>query len=153
MPTPAPLGDSGLQILVGAWAMEAAFPGADPVSGGTATFEPILGGAYLLQRTATPDPEVPDGLMVIGSAPGGEGYIQHYFDSRGVTRVYSMTLHEVQWTLLRETPDFSALDFSQRFVGRFSADGDAIDGQWEARPGSGDWELDFGLRYTRLSGR
>lgn len=150
MPTPAPLADSGLEALVGAWAMEAAFPGAPPVWGGTATFEWILGGAYLLQRTEVPEAGIPDALIVIGSGPGGEGYTQHYFDSRGVTRLYSMTLHEVQWTLLRESPDFSPLDFSQRFIGRFSTDGDTIDGRWEARRAGGDWELDFDLRYSRL---
>lgn len=33
--------------------------------------------------------------------------------------------------LTREVPDFSPLDFGQRFTGTFSADGDTITGAWE----------------------
>jgi hypothetical protein len=43
---------------------------------------------------------------------------RHYFDSRGVARVYAMTITDEAWTLVREHPGFS-----QRFVGAFSGDG------------------------------
>lgn len=42
-----------------------------------------------------------------------------------------MGLQEGGWTLLRDAPDFSPLDFQQRFRGTFSAVGDTIDGWWE----------------------
>ena len=38
------------------------------------------------------------------------------------------------WTLTRESPDFTPLDFRQRFIGTFSADGNTISGAWETRP-------------------
>jgi hypothetical protein len=136
-----------LEILVGEWVEQVLLPDAPP---GRAVFEWALRGAYLLQRADSPLPESPDGFMVIEPAPDGDGYTQHYFDSRGVTRVYRMQLRDREWTLLRTEPDFSPLDFAQRFQGTFSADGDTIEGRWEtSRDGGATWETDFGLRYTR----
>ncbi|WP_435118189.1 hypothetical protein [Amycolatopsis thermoflava] len=96
-----------------------------------------------------PLPEVPDSLSLVGPADGG--YTQHYFDSRGVSRLYAMTFDGARWTLRRETADFTPLDFAQRFTGVFSADSDRIDGAWEKRMPDGDWEPDFELVYTRVS--
>jgi hypothetical protein len=82
--------------------------------------------------------------------PTADGYLQHYFDSRGVARLYRMTLTDRTWTLLRTEPDFSPLDFSQRYVGTISADGDRIEGRWETSYDQGQsWEVDFPLSYTR----
>jgi hypothetical protein len=53
--------------------------------------------------------------------------------------------------LWRETPDFSPLDFAQRFEGTFSDDGDTINGRWDIRHEGRDWEKDFDLDYRRLS--
>jgi hypothetical protein len=138
-----------LESLIGEWSMELAIPGAAPVGSGSAVFEWILGGRFVVQRTSSPDPNAPDGFMVI-SADQPAGYTQHYFDDRGVVRVYEMTFADGEWTLLRERPDFSPLDFSQRFVGTFSKDGHTIEGRWEQRSDDGDWRLDFGLTYRRM---
>src|SRR5215210_3116319 len=93
-----------LQPLVGEWRIEApAFP-LPPTDADAArmTFEWTLGGAFLLQRSSVPVPEAPDGLSVIGTDAGG-GYTQHYFDSRGIARVYAMTFDGQHWTLERHT--------------------------------------------------
>ena len=66
-----------------------------------------------------------------GAGKNGCGCLQHYFDSRGVARVYKMSVEEGVWKLWRDEPDFSPLDFSQRFTGTFSADGTTIAGRWE----------------------
>ena len=60
----------------------------------------------------------------------GEAYVQHYFDSRGVARVYQMGFRGGLWTLSRTTADYSPLEFSQRYSGRFTDDGNTIDGAW-----------------------
>jgi hypothetical protein len=75
---------------------------------------------------------------------------QHYFDSRGVARIYAMGFEDSLWTLLRETPDFTQLDFAQRFTGRLSADGHSLAGRWETGDGVG-WSHDFDLTYTRIA--
>jgi hypothetical protein len=45
--------------------------------------------------------------------------LQHYFDSRGVARLYEMTFSGGVWNLLRNSSDFTPLEFSQRFSGTF----------------------------------
>jgi len=139
-----------LEALIGEWRMEVAFPGAPALGGGSAAFEWTLGGRYVLQRTQVPHPDAPDVLILISVDPLSGDYTQHYFDSRGVTRVYAMTLSDSEWTLRRDRPDFSPLDFSQRFVGRFSEDRRTIDGRWDVRRDTSDWQLDFGLTYRRV---
>ena len=96
----------------------------------------MLGGRFVAQHTEIPHPDAPDSTIIIGPDPAGEAYTQHYFDSRGVVRVYAMTFSDGVWTLLRDTPDFSPLSFAQRFVGRFSDDGNTIQGTWR-RPRRG----------------
>lgn len=140
---------SDLEIFVGQWEVRTLLVGETVVA--RSVFEWILDGRYLAQRTEVPIPEAPDTLGIIAVDPGGATYTQHYYDSGGVTGVYTMTFNDGIWTLTREAADFSSLDFAQRFTGTFSTDGDRIDGVWEkALPGSG-WELDFELTYTRIT--
>lgn len=143
---------AALDVLVGEWEVRPTAPPewgvADPDSlTGRAAVEWALDGAYLVVRSLAPDP-IPDSLCVI--APDGDGYLQHYFDSRGVTRLHRMTLGDGVWTLVRTEADFSPLDFSQRFVGAISADASTIDGRWERSDDGGrSWELDFAIAYRR----
>jgi hypothetical protein len=45
---------------------------------------------------------------------------------------------------------FSSLDFSQRFKGTFSDDGQTIDGRWETSADGTSWREDFKLIYTKV---
>jgi hypothetical protein len=147
-----------LEPLIGHWSLAVsggAFPDDMPSveeqlasRAATASFEWMDGRELLVQRWLTPDPG-PDGLAVIGPDYEGDGYLQHYFDQRGVARVYKMTLKDGTWTLARETPDFSPLDFHQRFEGTFSDDGNRIEGAWEMKR-NGDWAKDFDLVYAKF---
>ena len=141
---------AALDVLVGAWTVRPTPPPewgvTDPDSlQGSVMFEWALGGAYLVAHSHAPDP-IPDSMTVI--APDGDGYLQHYYDSRGVTRLYRMTLAGGVWTLLRTEADFSPLEFAQRFIGEVG-DG-TIDGRWEqSHDGGRTWELDFAITYRR----
>jgi hypothetical protein len=53
------------------------------------------------------------------------------------------------WRLSRDRPDFSALDFAQRYTGTISADGKTIAGAWEIRHEGKTWEHDFDLTYIK----
>ena len=138
-----------LEAFIGEWVMEARFPDGN---GGTgrAVFEWTLDRRFLVCRTEVPG-DVPDGLMVMGYDPGRMPYCQHYFDSRGVARVYAMDLSGGVWTLLRDSADFTSLAFAQRYTGTFSPDGQRIDGRWESAQDGVTWELDFHLSYTKVS--
>jgi hypothetical protein len=61
-----------------------------------------------------------------------------------------MTYVDGIWKLLRDSPDFSPLDFWQRFTGTFSDDGDVIRGEWETSSDGSTWKHDFDLVYRRM---
>ena len=61
-----------------------------------------------------------------------------------------MTFDGHFWTLTRERPDFSPLDFKQRYTGKFSEDGRTILGAWEICFEGEDWQKDFDLNYRRI---
>jgi hypothetical protein len=136
-----------LDAFVGEWSVETSLGPAE----GRAVFDWDLGGQFLVERAEVPDvPEAPDGLLIVGLDHDREGYTQHYFDSRGVARLYKMTFSDGVWTLLRDAPDFTPLDFQQRFVGEFGADGRIISGRWETSTDGATWELDFDLTYRKV---
>ncbi|HMD94272.1 MAG TPA: hypothetical protein VKG80_16705 [Trebonia sp.] len=131
--------------------MEPRFPGGQQEDGPVARsrFEWALDRQFLMQRTEVPIPEAPDSLAIVSVDLETGTYTQHYYDSRGVARLYAMTLADGVWTLTRQTPDFTPLDFWQRYTGTFSADGNTISGAWEKCLNGGDWEHDFVLTYHR----
>ena len=140
-----------LEPLVGNWKMVPTFEGMPPSDiGAPISFEWLSGGRFLIERWEVPVPEAPDGIAIIGVDPeSGGNYLQHYFDSRGVARVYKMSLEDGVWKLWRDTPDFSPLDFSQRFTGIFGEDGNTIAGTWEISHDGKTWDHDFDLMYTK----
>ena len=127
---------AGLDVFVGEWVMQARFPSDQPAPPGGAEdgptarsrFEWALDRQFLLQRTEITVPEAPDSLSIISVDLETGAYTQHYYDSRGVVRLYAMRLADGVWTLTRESPDFTPLDFRQRFIGTFSEDGNTISG-------------------------
>ena len=137
-----------LEAFIGEWAMEASFPDGN---GGTgrAVFEWALDRQFLICRTVVPG--APDAIEIMGYDPGRMPYCQHYFDSRGIARVYAMDLSDGVWILLRDSADFTPLAFAQRYIGTFSPDGQRIDGRWESAQDGVTWELDFHLNYTKVS--
>jgi hypothetical protein len=84
------------------------------------------------------------GLAVIGLGASAETFLQHYYDSRGVARVYQMSLNDGVWLLWREAPGFW-----QRYQGVFSDDGRTIKGAWEGSPNGSRWKHDFELTYIK----
>jgi hypothetical protein len=146
-----------LEPLIGEWRMEAVFPSTSPAAGMEAegvaltVFEWMAGRQFVVQRWEVPHPAAPSGIAIIGRDTSRSGYLQHYFDSRGVARVYEMGFGEGRWRLSRTEADFSPLDFAQRYSGAFSEDGSEIRGNWELSTDGSEWEHDFELTYTRNS--
>lgn len=142
-----------LDVLVGEWSVVPRFEHLPTVGvDARVVFEWMAGEQFLVERWSVPVPEAPDGIAIIGLDPSAEDrYLQHYFDSRGVARVYKMTLTNKVWTLWRDDADFSPLDFRQRYSGTFSDDGQVITGAWEICHDGTTWEHDFDLTYRKLS--
>jgi hypothetical protein len=110
------------------------------------SFEWLEGRRFLVQRWHVDHPDAPDGIAIIGWDGERATYLQHYFDSRGVRRVYEMSLAAGVWKLRR-----TALGFSQRFSGSFDESADTISGTWEKSTDGSTWEHDFDLTYMRKS--
>jgi hypothetical protein len=138
-----------LHPLVGEWDVDTSLAPPGSIRART-TFEWTLDGRFLLQRSEIDLAEAPNGLCVIAPDPETGAFRQHYFDSRGVVRLYAMTFEDGVWTLRREAPDFTPLSFSQRYRGELSHDGTRIHGAWEKTAADGSWEHDFDLTYTRV---
>ena len=136
-----------LDAFVGEWRMEATPPGGPPWPGeARVSFEWLEGRAFLIERWTVEMPEAPDGIAIIGPDESGERFRQHYFDSRGVERIYEMSFSDGVWRLWRDSPD----PFPQRFNGTFSDDGSTISGRWEKALDGETWETDFDLTYSRF---
>jgi hypothetical protein len=141
-----------LAVLVGEWRMVAHFKDAPPTDDAArVVFEWMPEQRFLIQRWELPSPVPPGapaaGIAIIGADPDSEGnFLQHYFDSRGVARVYEMSLSDGVWKLWRDAPDFA-----QRFSGTFGDDGTSITGSWEICHDGTNWEHDFDLTYTKVT--
>jgi len=141
-----------LDVLTGEWEMEARFeagyfsPGSPAAAerGGRTTFEWLQGRYFLTQRVVVNHPAAPSGISIIGAGAEPGTFAQHYYDSRGVERVYQMSLDGGVWRLWREAPGFW-----QRYTGVISDDGERITGAWEASPDGQEWRHDFGLTYIK----
>jgi hypothetical protein len=142
-----------LDALVGEWEVGATFgtgyfaPGSPAFTarGGRTTFEWLPGEFFLVQRFTQDNPGAPSGIAIIGSAAEPDRFAQHYYDSRGVARVYEMSLDTDGWKLWRKAPGFW-----QRYRGVFSADGATITGAWEGSPDGAEWAHDFALTYIKI---
>lgn len=136
-----------LEVFVGEWNLEFTGFHADPsaVAHGRSTFRWLEGGAFLLQHADVPDTPFPSETAVMGPDDKAETYCMLYFDSRGVSRIYQMSLNEGVWRLWRDFPGFS-----QRFTGTFSDDGQTITSYWETSTDGSNWEFDFNLTYKKV---
>jgi hypothetical protein len=56
-----------------------------------------------------------------------------------------MRVADGEWRAWREAPGFN-----QRYIGKISADGKTIAGQWEFSEDGKSWNVDFDLTYTKV---
>jgi len=138
-----------LGVLVGEWRVEISNMSfmSDPstIVRGQDRFEWLEGERFLVQRWTVEHPDFPDGIAIIGYDDSTGEYSMHYFDSRGVARIYNMILSDGVWKLWREDPDFS-----QRFTSTFEDDGNTIKGRWENSSDGSKWEPDFDVTYKKV---
>jgi hypothetical protein len=135
-----------LQPFVGQWRTElynASFlPDVNTRATGSMLVEWIEDGSALIMRQgdfARP----PAAAWIIGRDESESEYLVFYFDDRGVSRVYRMSLDDSQWKMWRHAPELT-----QRFTARLEPG--AIRGCWEKSSDQGaTWEHDFNIDYLR----
>ena len=135
----------GWQRLVGRWGTEATHPGLPGVVViGQSTFEWLEDQQFLIQRSHYDRPEIPDAVTVTGIIDGEPA--MHYYDVRGVHRMFTVEITPDAWRFWNATAGFA-----QRFTGTFSDDGDTINGQGELSRDDGvTWAPDLTITYHRI---
>ncbi len=134
-----------LSVLVGTWDTVGTHRLLPDTLHGHTSFEWLEGGAFLKMYAEIDESGVPSAIAIFGSDDAAETYFMLYFDERGVSRKYEMTLHDNIWKFWRNAPHFS-----QRFTGTFSDNGDTIIGVWELSEDDSTWKRDLELTYRRV---
>lgn len=133
----------GWRWLVGTWVTEATHPGLPgAVVSGEATFEWLEDQRCLIQRSHYEHPDIPDAIAVMALIDGEP--TMHYFDPRGVHRVFTVEITARAWRFWNDTPGFA-----QRFTGALSDDGTTITGQGELSRDGATWEDDLAITYRK----
>jgi len=133
--------------LIGDWTIEIEWPGQDEPIRGATSYAWLEGGGYVVQRSTMEHPDFPNAIMVIGPAVGDrERIVQHYFDSRGIARIYDISFDDGVLGISRDDADFA-----QRYRGRISDDGQTITGAWEICEDGATWRHDFAGTYTKVA--
>jgi hypothetical protein len=133
-----------LDVLVGEWDMQASLPGEPPFPGeARTTFDWMRGRRFLLERWEVPSAF--DGVAIIGPGEDEGTFRRHYYDGRGVHRVYEMTFSDGLWRQWREASD----PFPQRFEARFEDGAAVIRGRWEKAEDGVTWTPDIDIVYRR----
>jgi hypothetical protein len=144
---------------VGTWTTAATHP-ASPglIVRGTAIIEWLEGERFLILRSRNDHADFPDSISIIGvtdrdrvesaptdDPPASEARLSmHYFDSRGVFRVYEASVDDQALRFWRHAPGFS-----QRFTGTFADRGDTIAGLWQLSADDTTWNDDLQITYRR----
>jgi hypothetical protein len=138
---------AAFKILVGAWTTTGTHP---LVPGktfhGRTTFEWMEGGSFMVMRSQIDEPEIPSGISIFGSDDSTGEFFMLYFDERGVSRKYDVSLIGNVWKWWRLTPEFS-----QRFEGTISENGNSIIGKGQMSKEGNSWEGDLELTYQRVT--
>jgi hypothetical protein len=148
-------GLDGLRALVGEWTTEATHPAIPGLKvHGHAVFEWLAGEKFLIVRAQSDHRDFPNSISIIGDTAldrieagtneRSEDLRMHYFDERGVHRVYDLSIGVDDWQLSRDAPGFS-----QRFTGRFEDGGDKIVGLWKLSTHDAIWDDDLAITYRR----
>jgi hypothetical protein len=133
--------------LVGAWTFEATHPMfPSTVVHGRMTYEWLEGERFLVQRSSNDHSDFPDSISVIGFADE-EQLTAHYYDSRGVFRVYRMAMEGDTLRMWRDEPGFR-----QRMEGTLSEDGATLPWAGQLSRDDETWEDDLTVLYTRVAG-
>ena len=134
-----------LSVLVGRWNTV----GTHPLVPGTTfhgqtSFQWLEGGAFLVMHSEIKEPGIPSGIAIFGSDDSSGAYLMLYFDERGVSRKYEVTLRDNVWKWWRDAPRFS-----QRFTAKIVDDGRTMIAEGQFSRNGSSWEKDLELTYTR----
>lgn len=131
-------------FLVGEWKVTGTHPYMPGVElRGKAKMEWIEDGAFLMMRAHIDDERFPKGVSIFGSDNAANEYYMLYYDERGVSRKYDVTLHETGVAWSRNDPELS-----QRVHVSLQRDGTIVT-KGEMSQKGGEWGPDLSQTLTR----
>jgi len=135
-----------LSFLIGTWRTEGTHPKVpDRTFHGRTFFAWHQGGAFLISHSEIDEPEIPSGVAIFGSDDVAKQLFMIYFDERGVSRKYDVTVGKNEMTWHRDNPEFS-----QRMTTRAEPGGDRMTSTGQMSENGGPWQDDLSLVYTRM---
>jgi hypothetical protein len=127
--------------FVGSWTTDATHPmlPGETISG-SSEVEWMEGERFLVYRTHFDHPDFPDALAVLGDTH------LHYFDTRGVYRLFELTITPDGWSITR---DKGSEQFGQRMAFTFDSTDQTIDGRTQLCHDGVTWVDDLMTTYRR----
>jgi hypothetical protein len=113
---------------------------------GQVTFEPVEDGAFIRMRSKMNDPEIPEGVAIIGTDDADNTGTMLYFDARGVARKYSVAFGADGFSWSRDVPQFA-----QRYRVTIAKNARSMEGEGEMKKDGQPWEPDLRLSYVRAA--
>ena len=128
-----------LDRLIGSWNISMLHVAMTEPVHGRQVYEQVLDDAFIMLRWTYEHPDFPDAIALLDANK------VHYFDVRGVTRVFDFHVDGVGWTMIRRDEDFW-----QRSSARFISP-DEMQGVGENSYDAGvTWQHDFQMSYVRV---
>jgi hypothetical protein len=135
------------QRLVGEWVTKATHPEVPGTTvSGVAEVQWLEGERFLVFRARNDHPDFPDSISIIGDT---DGLRWHYFDSRGVHRIYEMHVTDEGWEIARDAAGRDAPAFSQRLTVTFEDDDNTMAGRSKLSYDNETWQDDLQITYRR----
>jgi hypothetical protein len=128
-----------LDRLLGTWSLTMRHAAVQEPVTGEQRYERVLDDAFVMLRWTYDHPEFPAAIAMLDESRC------HYFDVRGVTRVFDLEIDDQGWSMIRRDTDFW-----QRSNATFEGP-DAMTGTGEnSYDGGATWQHDFSMSYTRV---
>jgi hypothetical protein len=141
--------------LVGSWSTDATHPAMPgTIIFGSSQFEWLDGKQFLIYRTHYDHPDFPDAISIIGDT---DRLQMHYFDSRGVHRLFQLTVSEEGWAIAMgrhsTARSFASGDspFAQRMTYTFEDADKKMSGKGQLSHDDVNWDDDLEIAYHRAS--
>jgi hypothetical protein len=97
-----------LQFLIGNWTTRGTHPAMPGrVLRGRTSFAWHEGGAFLVLHSQVDEPDFPDGVAIIGSDDGAGKFSMIYFDERGTSRIFDVSVSNRTVSCKRDDPVFA----------------------------------------------
>ena len=130
-----------LDVLMGEWVTTSK---TYPEGRGRTAVTLTEDGKFVRIDSSVEDDRFPHSTLLVGADDSRDECTVLYYDSRGVYRVYLMSVTGDEWRMWRDAPGFN-----QRYIGTIKDGGSTIEGQWEMSEDGTNWHVDFDLTYRK----